>query len=67
MKYVLAAIFAGAFFNASSINGQPWNLGTIAAVVIMGIWLKKTIDEHFARLYESKQISTDNENEIKDA
>jgi hypothetical protein len=50
MKWVLAALVLGIFLNGSSIGGEPWPIGSVVAVVIMGIYIKTSLDRHFEEL-----------------
>ena len=50
MKAVILALVLGGFLNLSTYGGQVYPLGSVAAVVIMGVWLKNTMDRHFEDL-----------------
>lgn len=46
----LAALILGIFLNASTIGGISWSIGSVVAVVIMGIYIKTSQDMHFEEL-----------------
>lgn len=50
MKWILAALILGIFLNASTIGGISWSIGSVVAVVIMGIYIKASQDRHFEEL-----------------
>lgn len=50
MKWILAALILGIFLNASTIGGISWSIGSVVAVVIMGIYIKTSQDRHFEEL-----------------
>lgn len=52
MKAVLLALVLGGFLNMSAISGQVYPLGSVAAIVIMGVWIKSSMDKHFEELNE---------------
>lgn len=65
MKWILAALVLGIFLNASTIGGISWSIGSVVAVVIMGIYIKTSQDMHFEELKsllkkEAPQNPTDN-------
>jgi len=66
MKYILAALLLGGFFNMTSINGISYPIGSVIAIVIMGVWIKRTIDDHFARLNNQTETKNHDETNIKD-
>lgn len=66
MKYILAALLLGGFFNTTSINGISYPIGSVIAIVIMGVWIKHTIDEHFAKLHNQDKTAKYDETNIKD-
>ena len=66
MKYILAALLLGGFFNMSSIHGVSYPIGSVIAIVIMGAWLKNTIDNHFAKLNEQNKTANTDETNTKD-
>lgn len=50
MKAVILALVLGMLLNTSSVNGQPWSLGSVAAVIVMGVWIKTSMDRRFDAL-----------------
>ena len=50
MKAAILALIVGAFLNTSTVNGQAWSLGSVAAIVIMGLYLKISMDKRFEEL-----------------
>lgn len=54
MKAVILALVLGIFLNMSTYGGQMWPIGSVAAIVIMGVWIKFSMDRHFEEL--DKQI-----------
>ena len=34
----------------SVYDGQVWPIGSVAAIVIMGVWIKFSMDRHFEEL-----------------
>ena len=52
MKAVLLALVLGGFLNMTSVGGQVYPLGSVVAIVIMGVWIKGSVDRHFEELNE---------------
>lgn len=50
MKVVILALVLGGFLNLSTFGGQVWPVGSVAAVVIMGVWIKFSMDRRFEEL-----------------
>ena len=52
MKAAILALAVGVFLNLSTIGGHVWviGLGSVAAIVIMGVWIKFSMDRHFEEL-----------------
>lgn len=50
MKAVILALALGAFLNLSTFGGQVWPIGSVAAIVIMGVWIKSAMDRRFEEL-----------------
>lgn len=50
MKWMIAALILGIFLNMSSANGVSWPIGSVVAIVLMGIYIKKSQDQHFEEL-----------------
>ena len=50
MKAAILALIVGAFLNTGTVNGRAWSLGSVAAIVIMGLYLKLCMDKHFEEL-----------------
>lgn len=50
MKWVLTALVLGIFLNMSSAGGNAWPIGSVVAVVIMGIYIKSSQDRHFEEI-----------------
>lgn len=49
----------------STIGGNTWPIGSVVAIVIMGIYLKSNQDKHFEELkkhLENKEQSSNKEN-----
>ena len=40
MKWIIAALVLGIFLNLSTASGTSWPIGSVVAVVIMGIYIK---------------------------
>ena len=47
MIAVILALSLGIFLNMSTYGGQVWPVGSVVATVIMGVWLKFSMDRHF--------------------
>lgn len=54
MKAVVLALVLGIFLNVSTFGGQVWPVGSVVAIVIMGVWIKLSMDRQFEEL--GKQI-----------
>lgn len=54
MKAVVLALVLGIFLNVSTFDGQVWPVGSVVAIVIMGVWIKLSMDRQFEEL--GKQI-----------
>lgn len=50
MKEVVLALVLGCFLNLSTFGGQAYPIGSVFAIVIIGIWLKSAMDKHFEEL-----------------
>jgi hypothetical protein len=50
MKWIVASLVLGIFLNMSSAGGTSWPIGSVVAVVIMGIYIKTSQDKHFEEL-----------------
>ena len=50
MVAVILALALGLFLNMSTYGGQVWPIGSVAAIVIMGVWIKFSMDRHFEEL-----------------
>lgn len=50
MLAVILALALGSFLNMSTYGGQVWPIGSVAAIVIMGVWIKLSIDRCFQEL-----------------
>lgn len=50
MKVAILALAVGVFLNLSTFGGQVWPVGSVAAVVIMGVWIKFSMDRRFEEL-----------------
>lgn len=50
MKWIIAALGLGIFLNMSTIGGTSWPIGSVVAVVIIGIYIKTSQDRHFEEL-----------------
>lgn len=50
MKIAILALTVGAFLNMSTFGGQVWPIGSVAAIVIMGVWINCSVDRHFEEL-----------------
>ncbi len=46
----ILALIVGVLLNMSTSGGQVWPIGSVIAVVIMGVWLKGHIDRRFDAL-----------------
>lgn len=50
MKAVISALVLGGFLNLSTFGGQMWPIGSVVAIVIMGVWIKLSMDKCFEEL-----------------
>lgn len=50
MIWILAALLLGIVLNQSTTGGTSWPIGSVVAVVIMGIYIKTSQDKHFEEL-----------------
>lgn len=50
MKAAFFALALGIFLNLSTYGGQVWPIGSVAAIVIMGVWIKFSMDRRFEEL-----------------
>ncbi len=50
VKIAILALAVGIFLNMSVYDGQVWSIGSVAAIVIMGVWIKFFMDRHFEEL-----------------
>ena len=50
MIAVILALALGIFLNMSTYGGQVWPVGSVAAIVIMGVWIKFSMDRRFEEL-----------------
>ena len=50
MKWIAAALVLGIFLNMSTAGGNSWPIGSVIAVVLMGLYLKRNQDQHFEEL-----------------
>ena len=50
MKIAILALAVGILLNMSVYDGQVWSIGSVAAIVIMGVWIKFSMDRHFEEL-----------------
>ena len=66
MKAVVLALALGALLNTSIVEGRAWSLGSIVAVVIMGVWIKTSMDRHFEELKEQMKQDGESQNEEKE-
>lgn len=66
MKAALFALVLGAFLNLSTFGGQVWPIGSVAAIVIMGVWIKFSMDRRFERLEEQLKDQSVGQNDEKE-
>ena len=59
MGWIIAALGLGIFLNMSTAGGNSWPIGSVVAVVIMGVFIKMNQDKHFKEL---KDILKEKEN-----
>ncbi len=50
MKAAFFALALSIFLNLSTYGGQVWPIGSVAAIVIMGVWIKFSMDRRFEEL-----------------
>lgn len=50
MLAVILALALGIFLNMSTCGGQVWPIGSVAAIEIMGVWIKFSMDRRFEEL-----------------
>jgi len=50
MKWIIASLVLGILLNMSSAGGVSWPIGSVVAIVIMGIYIKTNQDKHFEEL-----------------
>lgn len=50
MLAVILALALGIFLNMSTYGGQVWPIGSVVAIVIMGVWIKFSMDRRFEEL-----------------
>ena len=50
MIAVILALALGIFLNMSTYGGQVWSIGSVAAIVVMGVWIKLSMDRHLEEL-----------------
>ena len=64
MMWIIAALVVGIFLNLSTASGTSWPIGSVVAVVIMGIYIKIGQDRHFEELKGilEKETAPDNMN-----
>ena len=55
MKILVAAFLVGIIGNMTKLMGESWPIGSVAAIVIVGGYLKHYIDVKFAALEQSIQ------------
>lgn len=66
MKVAILALAAGVFLNLSTFDGQVWPVGSVVAVVIMGVWIKFSMDRHFEALERQLRDQSANQNAEKE-
>ena len=66
MKAALFALVLGALLNLSTFGGQVWPIGSVAAIVIMGVWIKFSMDRRFERLEEQLKDQSTGQNDEKE-
>ena len=66
MKAALFALVLGAFLNLSTFGGQVWPIGSVAAIVIMGVWIKFSMDRRIERLEEQLKDQSTGQNDEKE-
>ena len=66
MKIAILALAVGIFLNMSVYDGQVWPIGSVAAIVIMGVWIKFSMDRRFERLEEQLKDQSTGQNDEKE-
>ena len=66
VKIAILALAVGIFLNMSVYDGQVWPIGSVAAVVIMGVWIKFSMDRRFERLEEQLKDQSTGQNDEKE-
>lgn len=66
MKVAILALAVGVFLNLSTFEGQVWPIGSVAAIVIMGAWIKFSMDRHFEELENRLDRRGADQNEKKE-
>ena len=54
------------FLNMSVYDGQVWPIGSVAAIVIMGVWIKFSMDRRFEELEKQIKDRSTAQNEEKE-
>lgn len=60
------ALVLGRFLNMPAFGGRTYPIGSAAAVVIIGIWIKASVDKHFEELKEQMKQSGKSRDEEKE-
>lgn len=50
MAWIIAALILGIFLNMSTVGGHTYPIGSVVAIVIIGIYIKVNQDKHFAEI-----------------
>ena len=50
MIAVILALALGIFLNMSTYGGRVWPIGSVAAIVVMCVWIKLSMDRHLEEL-----------------
>ena len=50
MLAVILALALGIFLNMSTYGGQVWPIWSVAAIVVMCVWIKLSMDKHLEEL-----------------
>ena len=66
MKTAILALTVGVFLNLSTFEGQVWPIGSVAAIVIMGVWIKSSMDRHFEELKRRLKDQGEGQNDQKE-
>lgn len=56
----------GALLNMSIIEGRAWPPGSVAAVLITGVWIKTSMDRQFEELKEQMKQDGESRDEKKE-